>query len=83
MKGKRCVFGKQARQLPNAKRCKKLLRVKGRFAHAGKQGANRFRFRGYVGGKRLRAGRYRLVGVPIDAAGIRGKSFRRSFRIAR
>lgn len=83
LKGKRCVFGKQARQLHDAKRCKKLLRVKGQFAHAGKPGSNRFRFRGKVGGKPLRPGRYRMVGVPIDVAGNRGKSFRQSFAIAR
>lgn len=81
--GKRCVSGEKARKLNKGKRCKRLTRVKGTAGKAGKLGANRFRFRGYIGGKRLRPGVYRMVGVPTDAAGNRGRSFRAPFTIAR
>jgi len=82
-KGKRCLVGKRARRLRKARKCKKLVRVKGAFTHAGAQGANRFRFSGYVRGRRLRPGVYRMVGVPTDAAGNRGRRFRGSFVIVR
>ncbi|HEX6229034.1 MAG TPA: choice-of-anchor Q domain-containing protein [Solirubrobacterales bacterium] len=81
-KTKRCLVGKRARRLRKGKKCKKLVRVKGAFAHAGRQGANRFRFSGYVGGRRLRPGAYRMLGVPTDAAGNRGRRFGASFVIA-
>jgi outer membrane protein assembly factor BamB len=82
-KGRRCLIGKQRRRLHKAKRCSRFVRRKGAFSDAGKQGANRFRFSGYVGGRRLRPGVYRMVGVPSDAAGNRGRRFGRSFAIAR
>jgi hypothetical protein len=43
---------------------RRWTRVRGRFVHAGKLGANALRFSGRVGGKRLSAGRYRLAGTP-------------------
>ncbi|HEX6228689.1 MAG TPA: choice-of-anchor Q domain-containing protein [Solirubrobacterales bacterium] len=82
-KGKRCVIGKRARRLLRARRCTRFVRVRGEFSHAGNQGANRFRFTGYIGGRRLRPGVHRMIGVPSDAAGNRGNRFRASFVIAR
>ena len=82
-KGKRCVIGKQARRLPKAKKCKRFLRVKGAFSHAGRRGANSFRFSGYVRRRRLGPGVHRMLGVPVDAAGNRGRRFGTSFVITR
>jgi hypothetical protein len=63
------------------KKCRRYKTAKGSFTHTGKAGANRFRFTGYVGGKRLRRGSYRLVGVPTDKSKNKGKSVRAAFRI--
>jgi hypothetical protein len=52
------------------------VRVRGRFKQAGKSGANSLRFSGRVGGKRLRAGRYRLVAIPQG-----GPPARAAFRV--
>jgi len=82
-KGKRCLLGKRARRRRKAKKCKRFVRVRGAFTHTGSQGANRFRFSGYVRGRRLRPGAYRMVGVPTDAAGNHGHRFGASFVIAR
>jgi len=57
-------------------------RVPGRITRTGKAGANRFTFDGRIGGRRLRAGRYRLVAVPT--VGTRpGAAARTEFRVAR
>jgi hypothetical protein len=83
-KGKRCVLGKRARGLRKAKRCRRFVRVgKSAFTHAGRQGANAFRFTGFLGGRPLRPGAHRLVGVPTDSAGNRGGRFGAPFVIAR
>ncbi|HEX6228135.1 MAG TPA: choice-of-anchor Q domain-containing protein [Solirubrobacterales bacterium] len=82
-KGKRCLIGKRSRRLGKARKCRRFVRVRGAFTHRGKQGANRFRFSGYVRGRRLRPGVYRMSGVPTDAAGNRGRRFSGSFVIAR
>jgi hypothetical protein len=81
-KGKRCVIGKRAQRL-KGKRCARFVKVRGAFFHAGRMGANRFRFTGFIGGKRLKPGAHRMVGVPTDATGNRGRAFRGSFVIAR
>jgi hypothetical protein len=82
-RGKGCLVSKRAQRLREANECQKLVRVKGAFTHAGAQGANHFRFSGYINGRPLRPGAYRMVGVPTDAAGNRGRPFRASFVIAR
>lgn len=48
---------------------------------AGKPGANSFTFRGRMGGKALRPGGYRLLGVATDPAKNASKSVNRAFRI--
>jgi hypothetical protein len=80
--GKRCVVGKRARKLPRARKCRRLVGTRS-FSHAGLAGANRFRFSGFVAGKALRPGAYRMTGIPTDAAGNRGPRFRASFAIVR
>ncbi len=81
-KGKRCVIGRK-RRASRGRRCRKLVRVRGGFSDQGRSGANRFRFNGYVRGRRLRPGAYRLIGVPTDPAGNRGRRFGARFAIAR
>jgi hypothetical protein len=63
------------------RKCRRYRTAKGSFTHNGKAGANRFRFTGYVGGKRLRRGSYRLVGVPRDPSKNKGRTVRASFKI--
>jgi hypothetical protein len=58
-----------------------LVGVSGRFTHAGAAGANRFRFRGRIGGRALAPGRYRLVGSPPRVGTTAGTPRRIAFRI--
>ena len=44
------------------KRAKRFVPVSGGFEFVGLAGANNFRFTGRIGGRKLRSGRYRLVG---------------------
>jgi Ca2+-binding RTX toxin-like protein len=79
--GRRC-----ARPTPrnrNRRRCNRFVRQRGSFTHRGAAGANSFRFSGRLRNRKLRPGRYRLVGVPTDAAGNVGVPVRASFRIVR
>jgi PKD domain len=59
----------------------RFVTLRGAFVHAGSRQSNRFHFTGRLGGRKLRPGTYRLVGVPTDASGNRGKSVRAQFRI--
>ena len=61
----------------------RFVRVRGSFTDAGEVGGNTRRFRGRVGGRRLRAGRYRLIARPTDAAGNVGLPVRTKFRVLR
>lgn len=63
------------------KKCKRYRTAKGSFSYTAKSGANRFRFTGYVGGRKLRRGTYRLVGVPTDKSKNKGKAVRAAFKI--
>jgi hypothetical protein len=65
------------------KRLRGGKRLRGRIEHNGSVGSNRFRFRGRVGGRVLRAGRYRLVATPIGSSGRPGRSKTVRFRIIR
>ena len=62
-------------------RCTRFVAVRGSFTHAGKAGANSFRFTGRVGGRKLAPGSYRLLARARDAAGNRSRVVRRAFRI--
>jgi hypothetical protein len=58
--GRRCV--KPTRRNRNARRCTRYLKLRGSITR--RAGAkSTFRFRGRIGGRRLAAGRYRLVAV--------------------
>jgi Calx-beta domain-containing protein len=55
--------------------------VAGGFRRSAVAGANRLRFTGRIGGRRLRPGRYRLVAVATDRLGARSFVRRAAFRI--
>ena len=57
--------------------------VRGAFRDAGEVGGNTLRFRGRVGGRRLRPGLYRLIALPVDAAGNTGNAVYVRFRVVR
>jgi hypothetical protein len=57
----------------------RYARVKGTLKVKGKAGANRVTFRGKLGKRWLRAGRYRLTLVAKDASGDRSKPLRATF----
>ncbi|HEY7629386.1 MAG TPA: choice-of-anchor Q domain-containing protein [Thermoleophilaceae bacterium] len=79
--GKRC--GKPTRRNRAKKRCTRWVGVRGSFQHQGAVGANQFRFTGRLRNRKLAPARYRLVSVPTDAAGNKGKRTTRKFRIVR
>ena len=62
-------------------RCIRYRRLLGSFSVKGVPGPNRLRFTGRLRGRSLRAGRYRLVAVPTDAAANQGRPFKARFRI--
>ncbi len=75
--GGRCVaVGRSNRRRPS---CARYRAVRGFFLHAGREGQNSFRFSGRMGGRALKPGSYRLVGVPTDAAGNVGAAALRRF----
>jgi hypothetical protein len=57
--------------------------VRGSFRDAGEVGGNTLRFRGRIRGRRLRAGLYRLIALPADAAGNTGNAVYVRFRAVR
>jgi hypothetical protein len=79
----RCRSATKRNKLVSRRKCKLYKRVRGSFKHTGGAGANSIRFTGRVGGKRLKAGSYRLVAATVDPAGNRSKTVRTGFRIKR
>jgi hypothetical protein len=71
---------KPTRRNRRGRRCIRYKRLRGGFERNALLGANSVRFNGRLGGKRLKAGRYRLVAV---ASGFAGDSKRatRAFRV--
>jgi hypothetical protein len=63
------------------KRGRRFRKLRGSFKHAGQAGANQVRFTGFLRGKPLRRGSYRLVATPTDGAGNKGAARRVGFRI--
>ena len=73
---------KRASRMNRGRRPCKIYRfVSGAFTHTGAAGASSFRFSGWVGGRRLGAGRYRLGATPVDAAGNAGRSGYSAFSV--
>lgn len=77
--GRRCVAPKRSNR--KKAKCTRWTAVRGSFTVAGKAGRNSFTFRGRVGGKALRRGTYRLVGVATDGAKNASTSVKRTFKI--
>jgi hypothetical protein len=65
------------------KRCLRAVRVPGSFVHAGRAGANGFRFTGRLAGRALKPGDYRLVATPVAADGRRGAARAAAFGVNR
>jgi hypothetical protein len=61
----------------------RFVRLRGSFRHQGRKDSNKFHFTGRLAARKLRPGHYRLVGVPRDAAGNKGRPVRARFRIVR
>jgi virginiamycin B lyase len=78
---RRCV--KPRRSNRSRKRCTRWVRVRGSFTVAGKAGTNTITFRGRIGGRSLKPGRYRLNSQATDASRNRSATRRRAFRIVR
>jgi len=70
------------RQAKRRKAPKRWVTVKGSFTFAGTAGANSLRFRGRIGGKRLKAGSYRLSAQATDPANNTSLPQRKTFKIA-
>jgi hypothetical protein len=79
--GRGCV--KPNRTNRRARRCTRYVKVRGSFTHAGRAGANSFKFTGRLRGRKLSPARYRLVAVARDAAGNVSAARRSNFRIVR
>ena len=65
------------------RKCGATVTVTGSFSVNATAGTNTFRFRGRIGGRKLRPGRYRLTGKATDRAGNVSSVPARSFRIVR
>jgi hypothetical protein len=77
---RRCVA--QTRKNAKAKKCTRVVTLRGSFARNGLAGANSFRFTGRLGGKTLKPGTYALVATPM-ANGKAGHAATATFRIKR
>jgi len=76
----RCVAQTSANK--RSRRCTREVPVPGSFTRSANAGANRLRFSGRIGGRRLTRGSYRLVATP-RANGVSGTPVSRGFRISR
>ena len=79
--GKECV--KPTRRIRKHRRCARYLPLKGGFDRLAAAGPSGFKFSGRIGDRKLKAGRYRLVGMATDAAGNLSTVVRAPFRIIR
>jgi subtilisin-like proprotein convertase family protein len=79
--GRRCAPA--TRRNRRARRCTRWVSLRRGLSRRGRAGSNRFRFRGRVGGRRLRRGAYRLVATATDATGNRSSRRSVRFRIVR
>jgi RTX calcium-binding nonapeptide repeat (4 copies) len=76
--GRRCVAPSRANR--GGRRCTRFVLIRGSFTRAASAGANRFRFTGRIGGRKLAPGSYRLQATP-RAGGRNGPTARAAFRI--
>lgn len=64
-------------------RCTLYKKVSGSFTVNGKSGKNTITFRGRIGGRKLRTGRYRLTGTATDSAKNASRPVKATFRIVK
>lgn len=81
-RGARCVVRPQRNARRRAKKCMRFVALRSTFRRTDHVGWNRFHFTSRVGGRRLAAGRYRLVARP-RLGGRPGPPHSSDFRIAR
>jgi hypothetical protein len=81
-KGKRGACVKPTRRNRNARKCTRLVTLRGSFTLAGRSGANSFRFTGRLARRALKPGKYKLVATP-SAGGQTGRSVNAAFRIVK
>ena len=67
-KGKKGVCQRPSKRIAHKARCTRLVTLPGSFTLTPHVGRNSFRFRGRIGGRTLRPGKYRLVGTPSIAS---------------
>jgi len=79
--GGRCVRPKRSNR--TKRRCTRYVTLRGSFTDKGKAGKNSFKFRGRLGGRKLRPGRYRLRAVATDPAKNRSQPKRVILQIVR
>ena len=77
--GGRCVKTTSANR--GGTPCRRWVAVKGSFSVPGKEGANRIRLRGRLGGRTLALGAYRLNARETDLAALRSATKRTTFKI--
>jgi hypothetical protein len=65
------------------KKCTRYVALKGSFTLTRKAGKNKFRFRGRIGGKRLKPGRYKLIARPSVGTVRATKTVSLNFRVKR
>ena len=69
------------RRIVRHRRRTSYVPVRGSLTGSGRR--NWLRFSGRLRGKRLKPGRYRLVALPVDAAGNTGNAVLTRFRVVR
>lgn len=79
--GRKCVARKRSNRKKKA--CSRWVKVKGSFTYEGRLGDNSFKFRGRIGGKRLKPGSYRLYGRATDPSKNKSLPERVSFTIVK
>jgi hypothetical protein len=79
-RGKRRACVKPTRKNRRAHKCTRLVTLRGSITLTGHAGPNSFRFTGRLAGRKLKPGKYRLVGTP-SAGGRAGRPAGAAFRI--
>ena len=79
--GGKCVKAKRSNRGKRA--CTRWAKVRGSFTVPGNAGTNTFTFRGRMGGKALKPGRYRLNGTATDPANNASVPKKKGFKIVK
>ena len=79
--GRRCKARTKANRKKRA--CTRWTKVKGSFTVPGKMGSNSSRFRGRIGSRKLKPGRYRLNSQATDKSGNKSALQSKSFKIVK